>query len=311
MVRSPIGPRAAIARPWWTLRRQEALIGILFALPAIFGFIIWIAGPMVASLAIAFTDWKLIAPPRWVGADNFVYMYNDDLFWKSLMVTAYYTIVAVPLHQVASLLLAIFLNQKVRGVSIFRTIYYLPVILPAVATSVVWLWLFNPNFGIFNLMLKSVGLPPQLWIYEETLAVPSLWLMSLWASGGGAMLIYLAGLQGVPRDQLDAASVDGAGWRARLWNITIPMISPVILFNTLVGFIGTFQIFAQGYLMTRGGPNNATLFYVLYLYRRAFQNGMMGYAAALAWAAFIILVIISVVIFRFSSGRVYYEVQRR
>lgn len=296
---------------WWTLRRREALVGVLFALPAMLGFLLWVAGPMLASLGIAFTDWMLIRDPRWVGLENFDRMPKDFLFWKSLGVTSYYTAVAVPLHQVASLALALLLNQNVRGLSVFRTLFYLPVILPAVATSIVWLWLLNPNFGVFNLVLGAFGAPKLLWIYDERLAIPSLWVMSLWASGGSAMLIYLAGLQGVPRDLLDAASVDGAGWWPKMWHVTIPMISPVILFNTLTGFIGTFQIFTQGYLMTKGGPNNATLFYVLYLYNRAFKTGEMGYAAAMAWVAFLILVVLAVVIFRFSMGRVYYEVQRR
>jgi multiple sugar transport system permease protein len=299
-------------RKWWTLRRQEALAGVLFALPAIAGFVVWIAGPMLGSLGIAFTDWNLIRSPNWIGTANFEQMLGDDsLFWKSLGVTAYYTVIAVPLNLSASFLLALGLNQRVRGVSVFRTIFYLPVILPAVATSLVWIWLLNPNFGILNLALDAVGLPTQKWIYDETLAIPSLWLMSLWASGGGTMLIFLAGLQGVPRDLLDAASVDGAAWWPRLRHITIPMISPVILFNLLTGIIGTFQIFAQGYLMTNGGPNNATLFYVLYLYKRAFQQGYMGYAAALGWVACLILIAISITVFRLSRARVYYEVHHR
>jgi multiple sugar transport system permease protein len=218
---------------------------------------------------------------------------------------------SVPLGIVLALGLALLLNQRIRGVRVFRTIFYLPVILPAVATSIVWLWLFNPNFGILNMGLAILHIPKQSWIFDEQLAVPSLLLMSLWSSGGGAMLIFLAGLQGVPRDLLDAAAVDGAGWWTRLRHVTIPLVSPVILFNALTGFIGTFQIFAQGYLMTNGGPNNATLFYVLFLYKRAFQEGQMGYAAAMGWVAFLILIAITFVIFRLSAARVYYEVRRR
>jgi multiple sugar transport system permease protein len=301
-----------LVRPsWWTVRRREAGFGILFALPAILGFIIWVLGPMLASLAIAFTDWSLISSPSWVGVANFQHMVDDPLLWQALRVTAYYTVVAVPLHLVASFVLALLLNQRIRGVRVFRTIFYLPVILPAVATSIVWLWLFNPNFGILNMGLAILHIPKQSWIFDEQLAVPSLLLMSLWSSGGGAMLIFLAGLQGVPRDLLDAAAVDGAGWWTRLRHVTIPLVSPVILFNALTGFIGTFQIFAQGYLMTNGGPNNATLFYVLFLYKRAFQEGQMGYAAAMGWVAFLILIAITFVIFRLSAARVYYEVRRR
>ncbi|MEW6045980.1 MAG: sugar ABC transporter permease [Bacillota bacterium] len=283
----------------------------MFAVPALLGFILWWVGPMLASLGVAFTDWSLIRAPRWVGLANFERMQADPLFWKSLWVTAYYTVVAVPLNLVASLFLALLLNQPVRGVGFFRSAFYLPVVLPAVATSIVWLFIFNPNFGLLNAFLESLGLPGQLWIWDEELAVPSLWLMNLWFSGGGQMLIFLAALQGVPRSLLDAATVDGAGWWARLRYVTVPMISPVILFNFVTGLIGTFQIFAQGYLMTQGGPNNATLFYVLYLYRQAFQFGRMGYAAALAWVAFLILVVLSMATFRFSSGRVYYEARAR
>jgi multiple sugar transport system permease protein len=238
-------------------------------------------------------------------------MLTDDLFWQALRVTGYYTVVAVPLSQMASLGLAILLNQKIRGVGIFRSIFYLPVILPAAAVALVWVWFLNPSFGIINYFLQQVGLPPLLWLFDENLAIPSFWIMNLWATGGSAMLIYLAGLQGVSRDLLDAAAVDGAGVWHRFWHVTIPMISPVILFNTLTGILNTFQIFTQAYLMTRGGPNNATLFYVLYVYRRAFETGQMGYAAALGWAAFLILLVVSILFFRFSSARVYYEFQRR
>jgi multiple sugar transport system permease protein len=300
-----------ISPTWWTLRRREAAAGIAFAMPAMLGFLLWVVGPMLASLYMSFTDWRLIRPPTWVGTANYERMISDDLFWQALKVTAAYTIVAVPLMQAASLGLAMLLNQKIRGVSVFRSIFYLPVILPAAAVALVWLWFLNPTFGVINYFLARFGLPPSLWLYDETMALPSFWLMGLWATGGTAMLIYLAGLQGVPRDLLDAASVDGAGALRRFRHVVIPMISPVILFNTLTSILATFQIFTQAYLMTRGGPNNATLFYVLYIYRRAFETGQMGYAAALGWAAFLILVVISILFFRFSSARVYYELQRR
>lgn len=288
-------------------RRQEALWGILCVAPAVLGFLIWQLGPIIASLLIAFTDWNIAGSPDWVGLDNFQRMFTQDaLFWKSLSVTALYTLGSVPLSIVFAFFLAILLNQKIAGLPIFRTIFYLPSIVPIIASSILWLWLFNPDFGLLNAVSGFLGLPRSQWIYGETSVIPSLILMSLWGVGP-MMIIFLAGLQGVPRQLYEAVDVDGGNALHKLWHITLPMVTPTILFNLVLSIIGTMQTFTQAYIMTQGGPNNASLFYVLYLYRKAFQESDMGYASALAWVLFIIIAALSFLVLRSSSRWVYYE----
>ena len=288
-------------------RRQEALWGMLFVAPAVLGFLIWQLGPIVASLLIAFTDWNIAGSPNWIGLQNFEQMFSQDpLFWASLRVTAVYTLGSVPLSIVFAFFLAILLNQKVRGLQIFRTIFYLPSIVPAIAASVLWLWLFNPDFGLLNAAAEVLHLPRSQWIYGEDSVIPSLILMSLWGVGP-MMIIFLAGLQGVPRQLYEAVDVDGGNNLHKLWHITIPMVTPTILFNLILSIIGTMQTFTQAYVMTQGGPNNASLFYVLYLYRKAFQESEMGYASALAWVLFILIAILSFAVLKTSNRWVYYE----
>lgn len=246
-----------------------------------------------------------------IGIGNFTRLFNNDpLFWKSLFATAYYTFLSVPLVITAAFVVATLLNQKVKGLAIFRTIFYLPSVVPAVANSVLWLWLFNPDFGLINSLLNSIGLPGFLWIYDEAQVIPSLVLMSVWGMGN-TMIIFLAGLQGVPQHYYEAAEIDGAnGWEK--WRyVTIPMVSPVMFFNLVMGIIGTFQVFAQAYIMTDGGPNNASLFMVYYLFQNAFLYGRMGYASALAWVLFVIILVFTILVFRSSSSWVYYEGERR
>ena len=288
-------------------RRQEALWGIACVAPALLGFLIWQLGPIIASLLIAFTDWNIAGTPEWIGLQNFERMFaQDPLFWQSLRVTAVYTLGSVPLSIVFAFFLAILLNQKVRGLAIFRTIFYLPSIVPVIAASVLWLWLFNPDFGLLNAAADLLHLPRSQWIYGEGSVIPSLILMSLWAVGP-MMIIFLAGLQGVPRQLYEAVDVDGGNALHKLWHITIPMVTPTILFNLVLSIIGTMQTFTQAYVMTQGGPNNGSLFFVLYLYRKAFQESDMGYASALAWVLFILIAILSFLVLRTSSRWVYYE----
>lgn len=288
-------------------RRQEALWGIACVAPALLGFLIWQLGPIIASLLIAFTDWNIAGTPEWIGLQNFERMFTQDpLFWQSLRVTAVYTLGSVPLSIVFAFFLAILLNQKVRGLAIFRTIFYLPSIVPVIAASVLWLWLFNPDFGLLNAAADLLHLPRSQWIYGEGSVIPSLILMSLWAVGP-MMIIFLAGLQGVPRQLYEAVDVDGGNALHKLWHITIPMVTPTILFNLVLSIIGTMQTFTQAYVMTQGGPNNGSLFFVLYLYRKAFQESDMGYASALAWVLFILIAILSFLVLRTSSRWVYYE----
>jgi len=223
-----------------------------------------------------------------------------------LKVTTTYTAISVPLTMVLAFLLALLMNTKVRGITVFRTIYYMPSIVPAVANAVLWAWILNSEFGLLNAFLHFLGLPKIMWLQEPEWALPALILMSLW-SLGGPMVIYLAGLQGIPNEFYEAAEIDGAGGWAKLWHVTIPLMSPVIFFNFIMGVIGTFQVFTAGYLITNGGPQNATLFYVLYLYRNAFQYLRMGYAAALAWVLALVIMGLTALIFRGLGGRVYYE----
>ena len=288
-------------------RRNEALWGILCVAPAILGFLIWQLGPIVASLLIAFTDWNIASTPSWIGTENFGRMFSQDpLFWKSLRVTAVYTLGSVPLSIVLAFFLAVLLNQKIRGLPIFRTIFYLPAIVPVIASSILWLWLFNPDFGLLNAAADFLHLPRSQWIYGEGSVIPSLILMSLWAVGP-MMIIFLAGLQGVSRQLYEAVAIDGGNALHKLWHITVPMVTPTILFNLVLAVIGAMQTFTQAYIMTQGGPNNASLFFVLYLYRKAFQDSDMGYASALAWVLFVIIAVLSFVILRTSNRWVYYE----
>ncbi len=288
-------------------RRREALWGIALASPAILGFLIWSFGPMVASLLISFTDWKIISTPHWIGVANFEKMFtNDKLFFQSLKVTTYYTLLSVPLGIMVAFGMALLLNQKVRGLPIFRTIFYIPSILPVIASSVLWIWLFNPDFGLLNSFLRPLGFPKLQWIYSTDLVIPSLILMSLWGIGG-MMLIFLAGLQGIPSHLYEAAEIDGGNNLHKLWHITIPMMTPTIFFNLVLSTIYSLQTFTQAYIMTDGGPNNASLFYTLYLYRKAFKQTEMGYASALAWVLFLIVLALTILIMRSSSVWVFYQ----
>jgi multiple sugar transport system permease protein len=289
------------------LERRETLWGILCVAPAVLGFLLWQLGPILGSLLIAFTDWTVAGSPHWIGGQNFQRMFfHDELFLKSLSVTVIYAVVSVPLSMLFAFGLALLLNRKLRGGSIFRTIFYLPSIVPAIASSVLWLWLFNPDFGLLNAILSTLGIPKQQWIYDESTVLPSLIFMNLWGVGP-MMIIFLAGLQAVPKQLYEAVEVDGGKPVHKLWHITIPMLTPTILFNLILSIIDTLQAFTQPYVMTQGGPNNGSLLYVLYLYRKAFQEYEMGYAAALAWILFVIIAVISFVVLRTSSRWVHYE----
>ncbi|HEU5015433.1 MAG TPA: sugar ABC transporter permease [Roseiflexaceae bacterium] len=290
--------------------RREAIYGYLFIAPAVLGFLIWIAGPMLFSAWVSLTEWDLLSDPEFVGLSNYQSMFQDPLFWQSLKVTAYFTLVSVPLFQALALAVALLMNTNVRGISFFRTIYYLPSIVPVVANAMLWSWVFNSEFGLLNAGLRAIGLPKILWLQNPNWAMPALITMSLWGLGG-AMLIYLAGLQGVPQQLYEAAELDGASYWHRFRHVTIPMISPVLFFNLLMGLIGALQTFTQGYIITNGGPQNSTLFYALYIYRRAFTDFKMGYAAALAWVLFVIVLVLSVLVFRYLGRQVYYEDEGR
>ena len=288
-------------------RRREAMWGVLFVAPAVLGFLLWQLGPILGSFYIALTDWRIAGTPNWIGFENFRQIFTEDrLFRKSLGVTTYYSLGSVPLRMLLAFALAVLLNQKIRALPIFRTIFYLPSIVPLIASSVLWIWLFNPDFGLLNAILRPLGFPKLQWIYGSDSVIPALILMSLWDIGP-MMIIFLAGLQGVPRQLYEAVEIDGGNPWHKMRHITIPMVTPTILFNLILSIIGTMQTFVQPYVMTEGGPNNSSLLYVLYLYNKAFEQSQMGYASALAWILFVVIAILSIFVFRTSSRWVYYE----
>ncbi|MGQ9682554.1 MAG: carbohydrate ABC transporter permease [Anaerolineae bacterium] len=293
--------------PWW--RRpagREAVTFYICVLPWVITFIVFTAGPMIYSLFLSFTNWNFLSSPAFVGFENYARLFSDPLFSKSLANTAYYTFGSVPLITFVGLLVAILMNQKVWGITVFRTIYYIPAVAPVVAAAMLFRWVFDPNYGMLNQTLRLVGIRGPQWIYSMEWAIPSFILMSLWGVGG-YMIIYLAGLQGVPTELYEAASIDGAGTLRKFFNVTIPMISPVIFFTLVSEIIGSFQVFTAALVMTNGGPNNASLFYVLYLYRNAFSYFKAGYGSALAWVLFVIIMAFTALVFRSGSAWVYYE----
>lgn len=286
---------------------QQTLWGYIFIAPWLLGFLIFALMPLVASFGLSFTSYELITAPKWIGGKNYVEMVSQDrLFWMSLYNTVYYTAFSVPLNLAFAFLLALLLNHNVRGIGVYRTLFYLPVVSSGVAISLLWIWLLNPQFGLINYALRLVGIQGPGWLSEGEWAKPALILMSMW-SVGGTTVILLAGLQGVSKTLYEAASLDGAnGWQ-RFWNVTVPMMSPVIFFNLIIGIIGSFQVFTQAYVMTQGGPQNATLFYVLYLFKQGFGLFRMGYAAAMAWILFVIILIFTLVQMILARRWVYYE----
>jgi multiple sugar transport system permease protein len=238
--------------------------------------------------------------------ENYQAALDDDLFFKSFRVTTVYTFLSVPLGLVGGLLVAWLMNQKLTGITVFRTLYYLPAVIAGVSVALLWQWIFNPNFGLINAMLALVGIDGPAWIYAEAWVVPAFVIMSLWGVGA-PMIIYLAALQNVPTELYEAASLDGAGALRRFWSVTLPMISPVIFLNLIISIINSFQVFTSVYVMTEGGPNNGSLFFVLYIYRHAFQYFNVGYASALAWILFVVIMVLTLIVFKTSRSWVYYE----
>jgi multiple sugar transport system permease protein len=286
--------------------RSEAIAGYIFTLPVILGLLLWTIGPMIASLFISFSNWQVFDELKWINLANYEKIFTRDLFfYKSIAVTLYYAFGSVVTTTIASIILGTLMNLNVKRIAMIRTIFYLPTIVPVVASSFLWIWLFNPDFGLLNTILSLFGIPKLQWIFDESTAVPSLVFMHIWASGAGALII-LAGLKDVPKHLYEAVEIDGGGWRHKFIYISLPMITPVIFFNLIMGFIGSLQTFTQAYVMTSGGPNNATLFFVYYIYREAFINNNFGYACALAWILFWIIAILTALIFRSSKGWVFY-----
>lgn len=289
------------------LARHQARWGFIFIVPWLVGFLAFTAGPMIASFVLSFHKYDLHAA-QFVGLENYRRLLKDDpLFWKALSNTIIYAVFSVPLGVAGSLAVAILLNQPVKGQRLFRTMFYLPSLVPAVASALLWQWIFNADNGILNTMLGLVGVPPVEWLQNERYTLPAFILMSLWGIGGGRMVIFLAGLQGISESYYEAARLDGATTWMQFRKVTLPMLSPVMFFNTILGVIGAFQVFTSAYIMTGGGPNNASLFYALYLFRNAFEYFKLGKASALAWILFVILMVITFIQFRVSKRWVHYE----
>lgn len=287
-------------------RGREAIECYIFMSPVILGLLLFYLGPMIASFYFSLTSYDMLSSAQWVGLENYRLLADDQIFWKSLRVTVIYSGVSVPLVLTLALALALLLNQRFKGVTAFRTIYYLPTVMSGVAIATLWRWIFNYDFGILNLLLEKVGIIGPNWLGSESWALPALIMTSLWTAGG-TMLIFLAGLQGIPADLYEAAEIDGAGMWNRFRNITLPLISHVTFFNLVLGIIGALQVFAEAFVMTRGGPNNATLLLSVYLYRNAFEYLRMGYASAIAWVMFMIVLLLTLVVFRTAPMWVHYQ----
>src|SRR5579884_2786571 len=288
--------------------RRRALLGYAFISPWLIGLLAFTAGPILAVFYFSFTDYSIFSPPEWVGLANYGQAFGGDrLVPIALGNTLFFVGLSVPLNLVAGFALALALNAKLRGIAAYRTLFYVPAIVPTVAATIVFVWLFDPNLGLVNFGLGLLGVRGPNWFGSEDWAKPAIVLLGLWHVGGG-MVIYLAGLQGIPTRLYEAASLDGANWLAKLRHVTIPMMTPTIFYNLVVGIIGSFQVFATAYIATGGGPRNATLFYVLHIYRVGFQDFKLGYASALAWLLFLIVMALTLIVFRSGRSWVHYEV---
>ncbi len=289
------------------LKSKEARAGLLFALPAILGFAIFTLGPMIASAFFSLTEYNGVGSPDFIGFENYQVLFTTDpAFKNSLLVTLQYIVMSVPLNIVVSFLIAFLLSQNIRCRGFFRAAYYMPTIVPLVATSIVWKWLLDPQVGIANYLLRLLGLPVSRFLFDEATVLPSMAVMGIWQTGT-TMLVFLAGFQGISRELYEAVEVDGGGALRKFRSITVPLMTPSIFFNLVIGLINGFQTFTQAYIITSGGPNNKSNFVILQLYKEAFTYGRMGRACAIAWIIFLIVVALTILNFRLSNKWVYYE----
>lgn len=286
--------------------KRENFYFYLFILPWLIGFLVFALYPILSSLYYSFTDYDIISKPTFIGLDNFRELFQDELFYKSIVVTLKYTFISVPLGLFLSLIFAMLINMKIPARGFFRTAMYFPSMVSGVSMSLLWFWIFNPEAGIFNYILSLLGVKGPAWFLDEKFAIWALIIMTFWGVGGG-MIIFLAGLQGVPASLLEAARLDGASKWKTFWSVTFPMISPVFLFQLIMAVIESFQVFTQAYVMTQGGPNYSTRFYVYNVYVSAFKDFRLGYAAAMAWLLLLAILIVTVIIMKTSNRFVYYE----
>ncbi|EHB63040.1 MULTISPECIES: carbohydrate ABC transporter permease [Paenibacillus] len=291
--------------------RKRLFIGLMFLSPWIFGFLVFQLYPIIMSLYYSFTEYNMFNPPQWIGLDNYNEMFRDDKMFSSLYNTVFMALFGFFPQLVYALVIALLLNQSVKGLSLYRTVYFLPTLVPAVAGSLLWIWLLNAQYGLVNQMLGAIGLPEPNWLMDENWTKPSLILMGFWGTGT-ITIMYLAALQEVPKMYYEAASIDGANKWHKFWHITLPAISPMTFFQLIMGLIGSFQYFSQGYVFADsssqaiGGPGNSILFYAIYLFQNAFMYLKMGYASAMAWILFIIVLLLTLLIFKSSSKWVFY-----
>jgi len=292
-------------------KRQEAVAGYLFISPWIIGFVVFIAGPMLASFVISFTRWNIVSDPQWVGLANYERIFTADKdFVQALLVTFRYAVIFLPIFTIVGLAMAMALNVKIKGVGIFRTLLYLPYVAPGIAATLVWVWVLNSRFGLLNTILAWVGIEGPNWFGDPKSALYGIMMIGLWGVGGSAV-IYLAGLQNIPEHLYEAAVVDGANEWQKFRHVTIPMLSPTIFYQLIIGLIGVFQTFTSSFVATGGGPLKSTFFYMLYIYNKAWESLRMGYASALAWILFVIILLITLLIFRSSPMWVHYEAERQ
>ncbi|WP_432798453.1 carbohydrate ABC transporter permease [Poriferisphaera sp. WC338] len=286
--------------------RQQFLLGTCFISPWLIGVVVFMLYPVCMSLYYAFCDFNVLSDPTWIGTTNFTDMARDSVFWKSLYNTFYYAIFSIPLSLILALLVAIMLNQKIMGRSVFRAIYFLPSIVPLIAVAMIWIWLFNGKYGLINYALSFIGIEGPQWLSDPVWTKPTLILVSMWQIGG-TVVIFLAALQEVPQTLYESAELDGAGPITRLIHITAPLISPVIYFNLIMGIIGALQVFVTPFVMLGGGgPNRSALFYSVYLYQNAFSYWRMGYASAMAWILFILIASLTILVTLLSRKHVFY-----
>lgn len=302
-------PRFTKRQKWSKQTRRNFIVAMLFLMPWFIGFLAFTLYPMGASLIYSFSEYHSKKPLEFIGTENYTNLVKDDLFWKSLSNTLYMVAIGVPLMLLFSFTCAVLLNIKVRGQSIYRVVYFLPSIVPTVASTILWLWLFNPRVGLVNTFLGFIGIDGPNWLSSPQWSKPGLILLGIWGMGG-TIMIYLSGLQDVPLSLMEAAELDGASWWQRLRHITIPMVSPITVFNLITGVIGMFQYFSQAYVFrgsgSLGAPLNSTMFYSLYLYQNGFQFLKMGYASAMAWVLFIIILICTILLLKASEKLTYY-----
>jgi len=297
--------RRRVERMW----RRHHLVGFLFIAPNMLAFMVFIAGPVIAGLLLSLFDWNMLSAPKWVGLQNYAQaLLQDPLIWLSLRNTLYYAVLVIPLGIIVSLSLSLALNHQLHGTNLFRALFFIPVISNGIAVALVWKWFYNPDFGVLNALLQFIHLPAQGWINDTTEAMPAIALMSIWQSMGYHMVLFLAGLKGIPRHLYDAAALDGANAWHRFWRITLPLLSPTMFFVVVISIIGAFQVFGQVYVMTQGGPGNATLVYNYYLWENAFQFFKMGYASAMAYLLFLLILLVTLLQMRFVGRRISYEI---